>query len=353
MKSERIYSIDTLRFMANFLIILTHTQVIYFAPSFDIHGLILSLSYVIYGIGRLAVPFFFIFSGYFFTKSILKGAQINILYLRAFRKLFIAFICYQILYGLIPLTSVDFHKRAAIYGWLRTLYWYFQNLIHHPFNSIFLGTKYHLWFLPALIVGVSTVALCYYFNKKEYLGFIACVAYLINILCKEILFNATFLSSSPVIILMGLSAGITYVSWGSLIANFSINRNIANIFIVCGVILFLFQYLLLSIYHINPQSTVYIGVLPLLSGVFMLALLNPQWGRNTFFPKLGLVTLWIYGVHPFVIDQLYPLRKYINPFIWNMAFPFLVYLISILIVVGIKNILKLKRPVAQLSYESK
>lgn len=137
MKQERIYSIDTLRFVANFCIILTHTRVIYYAPSFDMHGALLAISYPIYYICRLALPFFFLFSGYFFTRSILKGNPVKVLFITACKRLLLVFFCYQILYALIPANEVKFLKDVTLYGWIRTYYWYFLDLNHHPVYLFF------------------------------------------------------------------------------------------------------------------------------------------------------------------------------------------------------------------------
>lgn len=141
-------------------------------------------------------------------------------------------------------------------------------------------------------------------------------------------------------IIGGIAGAITYISCGSMIAKYSWPPKLVLYLIVLGVSLMALQSYFMYLNHIDISSINLIGRLPTSLGVFMLALLHPEWGKGTFFQKLGLVTLWIYGIHPFILDQLYPLKQYTDPVIWNIVFPLAVYVISLSIVLGLKTVVK-------------
>jgi len=287
----------------------------------------------------LALPFFFLFSGYFFTRSILKGKPVGALFANFCKRLIPVFFCYQILYALIPKSGASFLKDVTLYGWLKSYYWYFLDLNQHPVYLILLGVKYHLWFLPALFIGLGVVALFYRYRKEIFMIPMVFVIYFGMFMIK-IYADYCHLPSDTLNIVLGIISAITYCSCGSMIARYSWPQKIALSLISFGVFLMALQSYFMYINHFDITWVDLVGRLPTSAGVFMLALLYPEWGKGTFFPKLGVVTLWIYGLHPFVLDQLYPLKQYINPVIWNITFPLVVYLICIAVVLGINFIIK-------------
>lgn len=328
MKTNHFYSIDTLRFFANFCIVLTHTRVTYARPTEDMQGIMLWVALVVYNVCRLALPFFFVFAGFFYGKSLLKGALLKNKYREAFKKLMAVFLGCGVLYALVPHNGIHFLVDIEKYGWFKTYYWYFQDIILSSPFLILEGTKYHLWFLPALLIGLSVITAFHYFKKEKFLIYVFVVSYLVIFVAKSLLPQITIGDDSYDA--SGIFKAIAYTTCGYLIAQKPHwETRTALKLIAGGVILLIIQNYWLWTNKIDFRLTVLSGILLCAAGIFILALNYPEWGKDHFASKFGLLTLWIYGAHPFVLDQLKPLGQYVNPWIWNLAFPISVYAVSL------------------------
>lgn len=152
--------IDKFRLVAALLVIAIHT-----APFASVDE---SLDYVLtYGVGRIAVPFFLMTSGYFVLGPYLKsGFRENKKYLQYLKKI-------GLLYG----------GCILLYA---PLMWYAKKLPGNLFEGVkmlvFDGTFYHLWYFPALLLGsVLTVGLLQCSSKRWSIG-IAFSLYLFGLL---------------------------------------------------------------------------------------------------------------------------------------------------------------------------
>lgn len=328
MKANRFYSIDTLRFFANFCIVLTHTRVAYTRPTENLDGLMLGVAFIVYNISRMALPFFFIFSGFFYGKSLLKTGTPKDTYWKTFKKLLVVYFCCGLLYALIPRNGAHFLMDTEKYGWLKTYYWYLQDLVLNSHFLILEGTKYHLWFIPALIIGLSVITALHCAKQSKFLVYIFAISYLAMISVKSLMPQVIVGDDSYDI--SGIFKAVAYVTCGYLLAQSPRwEARTALKLIFAGVILLIIQNFWLWTNQIDTRATVLAGTLLCSVGIFMLALNYPEWGKNHFASKFGLLTLWIYGTHPFVLDQLNPLGQYVHPWIWNLAFPISVYAVSL------------------------
>jgi surface polysaccharide O-acyltransferase-like enzyme len=338
MKAQRIYSIDVLRFFANFCIVLTHTRVAYTRPTENLDGLMLGAAFIVYNISRMALPFFFILSGFFYGKSLLKTGTPKDTYWKTFKKLLVVYFCCGILYALIPRNGAHFLMDTEKYGWLKTYYWYLQDLVLNSPFLILEGTKYHLWFIPALIIGLSVITAFHCAKQSKFLVYIFAISYLVMIALKPL---------TPQVIVGddrydfgGILKAVAYVTCGYLLAQSPRwEARTALKLIFAGVILLIIQNFWLWTNQIDTRSTVLAGILLCSVGIFMLALNYPDWGKDHFTSKFGLLTLWIYGVHPLILDQLEPLGQHIPPAIWNLTFPISVYTISLIFVMLVQRLL--------------
>lgn len=132
---KQYHAIDLMRFIAAIFVVFIHTY-----PLFDFSP---TANYFIVGvIGRLAVPFFFIVSGYFFAKNLASQATIinKQNYVRKYiKRLSKIYIIWTLIY--LPLQAIIWYlKDVSLEFWKL----YFQELI-------FEGSYYTLWFIPALI----------------------------------------------------------------------------------------------------------------------------------------------------------------------------------------------------------
>ncbi len=348
--AQHIYSVDILRFLANFCIVLSHTRVVYATPVVTMHGFMLISSFTIYNICRLALPLFFIFSGFFYGKSILNASlsKLQSRYMDACKRIFLIFIVFIFLYGLIPGNGGGFLVEIWQYGWVKTYYWHFQSIFENPLFLFTRGTKYHLWFLPALILALSTITAFCYFKKKEFLIYVFVCSWIITLTIGSSPLDKTILGQD----LYGFLKAIAYVTCGYLLAQKSHWKlKTALKFLKIGVIALIIQNTFLIINHIDIASVDLIGIMPTAVGLLMLALNYPNFGKDSFFSQFGLLTLWIYGVHPFILDQIQPFGEHWNPVVWSLAFPILVYGLSLIIATLFNHLLQIRKSRHELNYQ--
>lgn len=127
-------------------------------------------------IGRLGVPFFFICSGFLFFKN--QHATEFKSILKTIRRLLILFIGWTILYGIITFFSLYIHTEEQP----------FIRLLRFLFRHIFLNPYFHLWFLPALMIGLVMTWFFIKYNLKK-LGFIVATVFFIFGVLGETYYN--------------------------------------------------------------------------------------------------------------------------------------------------------------------
>ena len=133
-KKEQYAALDVFRIVSAFLVVSIHTSVFYSLNN--------TADFILTRIiARIAVPYFFMLTGYFMYKHIKEGDKD---YIKAFLKKI----------GVIYLISILIYLPLNIYSG------YFKrgNIIFEVIKDIlFDGTFYHLWYLPAVMTGVLIV----------------------------------------------------------------------------------------------------------------------------------------------------------------------------------------------------
>ena len=167
--SKRNNSIESMRFIAAFAVILIH----YFYPSEKNFG---SLALIINQIARFAVPFFFIVSGYFLAEK-LKKTDTPIVYWNYIKKVVILYVAWQLIYFINP-------PHGEIY--IRGFWTAYNKKLHLVTNQrwdyiVFKGWSQHLWFFLSLGL---TVAVFFLFRLKRIYVWviIAAILYIIGAL---------------------------------------------------------------------------------------------------------------------------------------------------------------------------
>ena len=126
--------IDRVKYIVSFLVLIIH-----FRPLSDYNSVIdFSSAHIL---ARIAVPFFFISSGYFIGVNGLSKENV----IKSVKKNFKLYLVWTVLY--LPISFIFY---MPIY----------PNLL---INLTVIGVYYHLWFIPALII---SVLLLYYLSKK-------------------------------------------------------------------------------------------------------------------------------------------------------------------------------------------
>ncbi|MHC1749978.1 MAG: acyltransferase family protein [Cellulosilyticaceae bacterium] len=139
----RFGQIDLFKFIAALLVIMIHTDPLE-SYSSEANFVLTRL------VARLAVPFFFVSAGYLFaiklTDDPVKNNGILAKYVKRISYVYsIAMICY------IPINIYSGYFKGS------------KQLINFAQDIVFNGTMYHLWYLPALMIGIVIV---YYMKTK-------------------------------------------------------------------------------------------------------------------------------------------------------------------------------------------
>lgn len=152
---EKIASLELMRVISILAIIVIHTQLFIDFTSSDGQPW---LANIVNQLSRFAVPFFFIVSGFLIAPKLLDSP---LLVLRQYNlPLLRIWLVWSAICLLLP---TNMHV-VITEGYLseRLAYWDF--LLLTPLNSMLEGGLVHLWFLPALMIAVSLIALLVYFK---------------------------------------------------------------------------------------------------------------------------------------------------------------------------------------------
>lgn len=277
--------IDYFRFIAALLIIAIHTSPL---GSFSETGDFM-LTRII---ARVAVPFFFMTSGFFLISRYTCNAE----KLGAFIKKT------TLIYGVAILLYIPINVYNG--------YFKMDNLLPNIIKDIvFDGTLYHLWYLPASIIGA---AIAWYLVKKVHYRkafLIASVLYIIGLFgdsyygivksvsCLNVFYNLIFqltdytrngIFFAPIFFVLG-----GYISDNQ--NRLSLKRSIVG-FIVCFALMF-GEALTLHHFDIQKHDSMYVLLFPSVYCLFNL-LLHFRGKRRT---GLRTISLIIYIIHPFMI----------------------------------------------------
>ena len=327
-----IYSINTLRFIANFCIVLVHCKAFYILPTFGVNNVLFFLSYIFYDLSRLALPVFFMLAGYLFGKVYQRNGLLNSTYMKFAKKISFIFICLVFLYS-IPVQQDAYYDFTIDHnGFLHAYYWHLLNLFRNPIFLIVQGPKYHLWFLPALLFGITFITLLITMKLEKLLIYIIIIPYLLCSFFKPFI-DTPVIANLTIMHFIGLAMSITQVGLGYLMAKEpKLTKKMYQQLCWVGIVMLLIQSLFTSVFQIDINKIIMVGSVPLAMGVIIWAILHPNFGKNSIFSAFGTLTLWIYGIHPFILDQLIKYKYKFDFTIWNIFFPISVYAISLVIV---------------------
>jgi len=246
-------------------------------------------------IARIAVPFFLMVTGYFVLSKYLFGGSVNSSVLR--RSIYKALVLYAI--AIITYLPVNIYagqlKGIGILGILQKL--------------IFDGTFYHLWYLPAAILGMLLIYLLRRRLPFKAVWGIAILLYVLGLLgdsyfglvskipAIEAVYNAGFrvysytrngIFYAPVFLIMGAWLGRSQLHYNKKV-------NISGFII--SLLLMIIEGLIL--HHLGAQrhDSMYIALLPCMFFLFQiiesLHLKQAKYLRG--------ISTWIYRIHPLFI----------------------------------------------------
>lgn len=341
--SERIYSIDTLRSIAIFCVVITHTS-----PFLGYGNYGNYINFVIDTIGQFAVPFFFMTSGYFLAKTLTPDTALSSLQ-RTIPKLGSMY-----LFGILcffPVLVVQNVGDSLIHGGDVT-----SAVISRiadglsPIGFLYYGDSFAepLWFLTALIFSLCIISLFAAYKKENYLLPTAAVFHFVALLTE----NYPTILDLPIQIRDALFFGLFYVALGYHLrsANWSPNGDRGRMYLAAFTALLVAQLLeqyvigyivrehTLSQEIFKTQTTIVTVFLVLTLFVYVLS--NPKLGKGTVLPRVGEYAGGIYLVHYPVYRVLELINELLvatvgvdltTSFLWHISIAPLVFVISLTI----------------------
>lgn len=263
-------------------------------------------------IARIAVPFFFVSSGFFFF---LNSDTISFYrLLKTLKRILLLFWGWTLFYGIYLFFSEYIHSVNPL-----------KKEFAFLFRFLFLDSFAHLWFLPALMVALS---LTWFFKKKNMFTiglFFSIVLYIFGLMGDSYyyltiqnanlksLYNLFFQSFSGV--RNGIFFGFVFV----MFAKFFINQKQKTLFLICffSLISLIFEYFIIKNNHWAKDYNMYLSLLILSPALFALLLnLNFSIPKKTalFFREYSM---GIYFLHIFVKDlNLFDAGSFRFPFIF-------------------------------------
>lgn len=330
MKLARNYSIDVFKFIFSFLVIMIHIHV--WGDRENIVDFWLTNL-----IPRLAVPFFFMCTGYFLWEKYKMGT-LNIK--RYLTKIIKIYIIWCIIY--LPIVLRDLHQNIG------SLSEFLKYVIHMVHYFILIGLYYHLWYLNTVIWSVGIVFYLVYRGiafKKIF--FISGVLYCGGLLgeswaglaenFEQVVpgLDTLFIISSNIFETArnALSEGMLFICLGILVSIKGQAYRLSMSVMGAAICLALQA---VEVYYVkNNGIAMYYDtfiMLPFTAYFLFQAVLGLSTGYHKVFSYLGPASTLIYLVHPWVIVLLRSSDKLIHTHFMDFISPFIIVLIITLII---------------------
>lgn len=283
MRTKKL-SMDMFRIIAAILIVAVHT--------FPLVSINETADFVFtHVICRIGVPFFLMITGFFILPKAIEDKNKLIKYLIKIAKIYV--IC-MILYLPVNIYAGQLKGIGVI----------------DVLKDIFInGTFYHLWYFPALILGmIITYFLAKHFNKKI-VGICAIVLYIVGVFG-----DSYFGISSKIPVISNIYSGIFAVSeytrnglfyapmflfLGYIFNNLELKISKKNniIFVVISLILMILEGLILRKFSLQKHDSMYFMLIPAMFFVFNIILQGNEENNK----KLREIATIIYIIHPIFI----------------------------------------------------
>lgn len=320
--NKRYDAINIMKFISSILVVIIHIS--------PITGL---GEYILTGItARIAVPFFFITTGYFITKEMKYDSQYMYKYILRLIVLYTGW--YLIYFSWRCFFEFDTFSIKQIILLIR--------------EYLFVG-YYQLWYLPSLILSVLFV---WYFVKNDRMKILIIVSvflYLIGLLGDsyyDVINNEVinFIINKYKIIFgvtkTGLCFGVPILTLGAIISKYKLDNRIKNykFLLIIATILYFAEGMILKLYNIGASRNMYITFIILIPIMFI-TLLNIKVNIKVKYSNLlKELSLGIYCVHALIImivNQLFSFYNIDIGVLNNMVKFLIVIMLSIVITISL------------------
>ncbi len=342
----RIPSIDLFRTIAVFAVVVIHTTPFRYAEA----GSALDLL----GVGvvhacRFAVPFFFVVSGYLWGRSVALKRTKAEAYRRSATRLLLLFVIWSMFYG-VSLVDTGSLSELGVIGWCGSAVDSVVGLFRkHWLMLAFQGTRVHLWFLMGLLWGMTIVALASTTRRNWVIIGIGVVLYLIGLVAGP--YATLLMDWQPTFntrngpFFSTLFFGIGYVlSSIKIRPSFRVGLGLA----VFGLLLQLAESCLLACTTTTDpvRYGFFLGTVPFGIGVAVLCLAAGNVCGEGRLGKWGRYTLGVYLFHPYIVEKLQRTDAKLSFPVWDLAYPLIVYFVSLAVVYGISKVPVARRAVS-------
>ena len=284
--------IDIMKFTCSILVICMHTNPL------STYSEYLNFA-LVQVVGRIAVPFFFIASGYLLFREMSLPLSQNehnwFAIMKYIKRILTIYVVWSAIYfifildGLIKTNSVNLKS-------IPTCVW----------NFIYLGSYYHLWYLPALIFSVLAFYwLLKYFSIKRIL-IISTIFYIIGLFGdsyygiiknNQILENLfTFYFKFFITTRNGLFFGLIFVTLGAYIGKSVMTTRKAKTYLLFSFGFMFLEAFTLKYFNIPKDSNMLISLLPVTFFLFTV-LINVEIKDNKIYKYFRDSSILIYCSH--------------------------------------------------------
>lgn len=279
-------SLDTLKCICAFCVVFIHFGAI------KLDGNIISISQIIDPLTKIAVPIFFMITGYYYNDIKAKGKTkkyiIHIITLTITATLF-----YFFLYAII------YYRDGHFSDWFSAAYNNKNILKWVLINEVPVGG--HLWYLYALIYAFIILSFFDHFKLEKTLNIFS-----LTLIVVYVILNFTYLH---VFMCNFIFLGLPFISLGRYINKkqalfLSVKDKYYWSIITIGFIMVIGENVLLYHTYNNPRD-IYLCMIPIVFCIFCLAIKHPLWGDNTLFATIGRkYSTYIYIYHIFIATLL-------------------------------------------------
>ncbi|MBI9033553.1 MAG: acyltransferase [Bacteroidales bacterium] len=319
----RINSLDAMKAIAALFVVIIHTN--------PFRGINLPwfngdlIDYILDTTARFAVPYFFLVSGYLFANSLMKYNHLRKTLVKYLWRILFIHISWGLLYyG--PRFIANPSEMLNFERLFKELFW--------------IGFEVHLWFLPALMVGLIGL---YIAARQKMIKLLLWVSFVLHIAGMfgdgQIYYSVFQLPLWPTGTRDGIFFGLFYITLGyhlffnppsKWMNKFS---NLKLFLLLFGVILLQLveRWMAFELHNANPDCDYYLMTIPFSILVFLLCLKNNKWGNSKLILDLGVNSMGIYVIHVAVLLQLTALIDLLdvsflrNNILWHLVYTPIIY----------------------------
>ncbi len=291
---------------------------------------------------RIAVPLFFVMSGFFLYRK-MSVENFSLLPTKAYIiKLFRLYMIWTVIYFPFRIKSILTNGKGIVHG----IFKYIKDIV-------FTGSHFHLWYFPALILSVAIIS--YLLSRKIELKRILSVAalfYAIGLLAQswfgiiiplrenvpELWAILKVLGKIIVTTRNGLFEGLLFVGVGAYFAfyGFKIQKKTAFICFVASYILMFIEAFVVKYFNFVREYDMYVFLVPLTFFAFILVLNWRIPSNNSIYKKIRILSSLIFYIHPCVKRFII---KIFNLIEFNIAKTCLLFLMTVIVSVGLSYLI--------------